>query len=177
MHHAISYNGGYRYVAEVLERIPASRASKPLHKIAQSLDVVRHFIQQHRIKSLPYLSAIKLSGDESVVEAVQFIGGIKRTAQLLDMSYDHKPRPSARKRGPSSQKWNNIDIAVEHVAHFIHEASLKDAEGQGRMPTQHELIKADRYDLKYAIEKFGRTEIEARLGYGQVIVNTQLTDC
>lgn len=57
------------------------------------------------------------------------------------------------------QKWRTVDAAAACISSFLQtESNSKDK--PFRLPTQNELIQANRYDLKYAIEKFGRFEIE-----------------
>ena len=158
MHHAIIYHGGYRSVALELNRTQCRRASKSLCEMAVSLDIIHHFIEKHRMSSLPYLTVLKSYEEPAVVEAVKKVGGIRAASVFLDMPCHYRPRPFAKKRGPSTQKWNSIEEAASHIAAF------QQTEGcRNRFPTQRELAAAHRYDLKYAIEKFGRTRIKALL--------------
>ena len=158
MHHAISCHGGYRFVAAELNRIPCRRCLTPLCEVAESLDIIHHFIKTHHMSSLPYLNVLKTYGEPTVVEAVKKVGGIRIASMFLSMPCDYRPRPFAKRRSPSTRKWKSIEEAASHIAAFQQTEGCHD-----RFPTQRELMTADRYDLKYAIEKFGRTQIKAQL--------------
>jgi len=152
LHNAIMAHGGYIQVAEELDRQPGrSRATPPtayaqFESLLSELELIAEELGERRMPTNTELLAM---GRSDLRRAIARHGGASVVAQRADMPTKH----SAKGR------WDSIDHLAAELRRFNQQHRI-----HGRMPKRKELLEAGRGDLRYALGKFGASNVADYMG-------------
>lgn len=108
------------------------------------------------MKTIPSRSELRASNRTDLEKALAAHGGASMVASRMGWSYNSRSR---KPRG----YWNSIENVKQEIDEFILSSDLP----PGVVPLKNDIIRAGRFDLARAIEKWGGvSDVSEQLGYG-----------
>ncbi|CAM6128202.1 unnamed protein product [Calypogeia fissa] len=169
LHHAILRHGGYRLVAQQLGRQPVSKDTKFIVKI-------KSFMKEHSMSHFPAMKELRACGRRDLAYLLRRQGGVNVVSEMMDI----------RPRRYGGGQWSDIEVAAAAIRAYIcnkliierrlNESTMdrsdledmvwKDALRAGTLviPSQTNLLRNNRSDLRYLLQKFGREELSHYMG-------------
>ncbi|BDA51189.1 hypothetical protein COCOBI_18-0650 [Coccomyxa sp. Obi] len=153
LHHAIQYCGGYRAVADMLERPAAWPRFQSLRDPTALKAELQAFLKEQKLPedTMPPAAALRDAGRHELLNAINQAGGSHAVADQLGWGTQRRERAALR----------DIDAAAAALAEHL--AQLPRS-CRGRMPTHAQLRAAGRHDLRYAVQLHGSEALARRLG-------------
>eukprot|EP00898_Chlorokybus_atmophyticus_P002967 jgi/Chlat1/3671/Chrsp24S03843 len=158
LHHAIVLHGGYREVAQALNRQRARRARETLQGLEMDMQAL---MEEKQLSRLPTAVEFARMGRQDLVYYVQERGGFPTTAKALGVRSQRRER----------RYWEDISNVEKELREYLvqkrmHQTNKKDQKPTPslRMPTHAELLSAGRSDLRYALQLHGHQVLVQRLG-------------
>lgn len=150
LHHAIVYHGGYRAVADALDRPPAWPPSAAFGGggLARELRAFATAGRRTRARVMPSAVALADAGRQDLIQAIAAAGGFHAAADAAGL------RTARRRRGEMA----DLAAAGAALADHARQAGLTVA------PTLASLTAAGRFDLRYAAQLHGAGALAAAAG-------------
>ncbi|CAL8466434.1 g5970 [Coccomyxa elongata] len=153
LHHAIQYCGGYRAVAEMLERPAAWPRFQSLRDPVALRADLQAFVKEQKLPedTMPPAAALRDAGRHELLNAINQAGGSHAVAGQLGWGTQRRERAAMADMDAAAA------ALAEHLAQLPRSC-------RGRMPTHAELRAAGRHDLRYAVQLHGSEALAHRLG-------------